>query len=116
MDGGMMAPAFSCGALSEWSIQTVPAWLDGSLCGEQNALAAVDVAEDGRYRISVSSGGEYVLLSVLDPTGEVLVELTPDTTTADVDLSPGRWTLVASPADPIDYSYSWFEVTVDYAS
>jgi hypothetical protein len=115
MDGGMMAPAFTCGGTSEWYVASVPGWLDGSLCGDRPAVAQFEITSAGRYRVALASGGEYVFLSLQDSVGEELVELTPDVTAAEVELSAGRWILVATAADPMDNPNAWFEVTVDPA-
>jgi hypothetical protein len=112
MDGGMMAPAFTCGPVSEWYTVSLPGWLDGSLCGDEAAMAQFEVTTAGRYQIELSSGGEFVFLSVQDTAGEQIVELTPDATLVDVELPAGLGFMVATAADPMDNPNAWFTVNV----
>ena len=115
MDGGMMAPTFTCGAAEDWYIETAPAYLEGSLCDTDPSVASLDVSAEADYVVSFGYGGEYTFLSIRDPAGEEIAEIGPDMTSVVMTMTEGRWTLVATPADPMNNATSWFAVQVDYA-
>lgn len=114
MDGGMMAPAFSCDNSIDWNVRTVPAYLEGSLCNDGAAYAVVDITTRDVHAVTLGIGSEYTFVSIRNPSGEEVAELSPDRTSLDIDFTEGQWTFVATAADPIDNPNSWFEVTVGY--
>lgn len=114
MDGGMMAPAFNCGEVSEWDVRTIPGYLDGALCDDMAGYAAVEVTTRAVHTVSLTSGAEYTFVSIRNPSGEEVAELSPDRTSLTIDFTEGIWTFVATPADPINNPNSWFDVTIGY--
>ena len=114
MDGGIGAPSFTCGSAAEYWVEPAPTYLEGGLCDDQPAMGTFDVYTAGTYRITVSWGGEFVLLDIIDPGGEVVAEIGPDDAFAELHLEEGRWTLSATPADPIDHPFEWFGVSIQH--
>jgi hypothetical protein len=113
--GGERAPMFNCGSLLDWGEYWAPAYLDGSLCNDQPALASFHIAEEGRYRVNLTDGAEAVLLTVIDPEGVEVATLSPDVTSLELELATGQWVLSATPTDPDINPYTWFAVNIERA-
>lgn len=112
MAGGDRAPGFQCEAPPDWYVPTVPAYLDGSLCGAEAAYAQFDVLEHGRYSVFLENGAEAAFIALLGPGGADLGEIGPGDPSITLELDPARYLLAATPADPLSRPYEWFSVQV----
>jgi hypothetical protein len=110
--GGERAPGFQCEAPPDWYVMSTPAYLDGSLCGEETAFAQFDIWERARYEVSFQTGADVAFVALLGPAGEDLGEIGPGSTSLSIELDPGRYLLAANPVDPVSHPNDWFSVLV----
>ena len=112
MAGGARAPGFDCGAPPEWFIGSVPAYLDGHLCGEEVAYSHFDVVEEGVHTIFFERGTDFVFLDMVTPEGVEVALLGPDRSSITLELTPGLHVLSALPVDLESHGGDWFAVQV----
>jgi len=94
----------------------VPGYFSGTLCGEETALGVFDVVGDGPdLSIALDEGVEGTVIAVLDPDGTEVAEVNPDQPTADLPRIEGRWTLAATPLDPVENGVDWFSGRINLA-
>lgn len=111
--GDVAAPAFTCGSVQEWAVGWAPGWVEGSLCGEEIAMAAVEVTTEGDYELLLENNAEAVLVSILSPDGEEVAQLGPEAPSAIVTMTAGRWSLEATPVDPVENGSAWFSLSIN---
>jgi len=83
----------------------------GSTCAEDTAWARLVVVEQARVRANLWS--DRVDLGLISPAGVLVAELGPESPCLELTMSPGEWTLAATPVDPEVEGNSYFEFAID---
>jgi len=113
MGGDVAGPSFRCEAPDTSWVEQAPAWVFGSLCGEETAWAHVDITVGGEHDLTLQNGPAFV--DLIDGEGTLVGTVTPEEPFAMRDLEPGRVTLAATPADS-EQPNGWFEISLTLSS
>lgn len=112
--GGMPAPDheydFNCPGEELWFWPSPPTTIDGYLCDDSPSVANVNIIDDGRYEVALSLGAAFVVL--IDPGGEEVAELDPESRQVEVDMTAGQWSVSATAADPINEPFGFIAVDI----
>ena len=115
LGGDPVEPTLSCGDEGRsWVTPShVPGTIYGSLCGEEVAWGAFEIAEPGLVTVTLVSGAELARVAIHRPDGEVAAQIGPERDSVVLEASPGTWEIAAAPVDTEAHGTELITVSIE---